>query len=79
MSVSVFDQNKGNETCCSTGIILQGQAVSATSPSEASGTMTEELKNLEGFRVGEIQIQIFVSGKDDSGRVVGLQTLSVET
>jgi hypothetical protein len=41
--------------------------------------MTEELKNLEGFRVGEIQIQIFVLGKNDSGRVVGLQTLSVET
>src|SRR5262245_60511635 len=42
-------------------------------------TMTEELLNLEGFRVGEIQIKIFVLGKDDSGRVVGLQTLSVET
>jgi len=41
--------------------------------------MTGELLNLEGFRVGEIQIKIFVLGKDDSGRVVGLQTLSVET
>jgi Nuclease A inhibitor-like protein len=41
--------------------------------------MTEELKNLGGFRVGEIQIKIFVLGKDDSGKVVGLQTLSVET
>jgi hypothetical protein len=41
--------------------------------------MTEELRNLEGFRVGEIQIKIFVLGKDDSGSVVGLQTLSVET
>jgi hypothetical protein len=40
--------------------------------------MTEELKNLEGFRVGEIQIKIFVLGSDD-GRVVGLQTLSIET
>jgi hypothetical protein len=39
----------------------------------------EELKNLEGFRVGEIQIQIFVLGKDDSGKVAGLRTLSVET
>jgi hypothetical protein len=39
----------------------------------------EELKNLEGFRVGEIQIKIFVLGKDDSGNVCGLQTLSVET
>ena len=40
--------------------------------------MMEELKNLEGFRVGEIQIKIFVLGKGDSG-VCGLQTLSVET
>src|SRR5215510_13892791 len=39
--------------------------------------MTGELRNLEGCRVGEIQIQIFVLGTDDSGRVVGLQTLSV--
>jgi hypothetical protein len=41
--------------------------------------MTGELLNLAGFRVGEIQIQIFVLGKDDSGNVCGLQTLSVET
>jgi Nuclease A inhibitor-like protein len=41
--------------------------------------MTEELNNLQGFRVGEIEIQIFVLGKDDSGKMVGLRTLSVET
>jgi hypothetical protein len=41
--------------------------------------MMEELKNLEGFRVGEIQIKIFVLGKGDTGNVRGLQTLSVET
>jgi len=41
--------------------------------------MTGDLRNLEGFRVGEIQISIFVLGKDDSGKVVGLRTLSVET
>jgi Nuclease A inhibitor-like protein len=41
--------------------------------------MTGELQNLEGFRVGEIEIQIFVLGKDDSGTVAGLRTLSVET
>ena len=41
--------------------------------------MTEELHDTEGFRVGEIEIQIFVLGKDDSGKVVGLRTLSVET
>jgi hypothetical protein len=41
--------------------------------------MTVELRNLEGFRVGEIQIQIFVLGTDDSGKVEGLRTFSVET
>jgi hypothetical protein len=41
--------------------------------------MTGELRNLEGFRVGEIQINIFVLGSDGSGKVVGLRTLSVET
>ena len=41
--------------------------------------MMEELQKLEGFRVGEIQINIFVLGTDDTGKVVGLQTLSVET
>jgi Nuclease A inhibitor-like protein len=41
--------------------------------------MTGKPQNLEGFRVGEIQIKIFVLGKDDSGKVAGLQTLSVET
>jgi Nuclease A inhibitor-like protein len=43
------------------------------------GFITGELQNLEGFRVGEIEIQIFVLGQDDSDKVVGLQTLSVET
>lgn len=41
--------------------------------------MTGELRNLEGFRVGEIQINIFVLGTDGSGKVAGLRTLSVET
>jgi hypothetical protein len=41
--------------------------------------MTGELRNLESFRVGEIQINIFVLGTDGSGKVVGLRTLSVET
>ena len=39
-----------------------------------------EWESLRGFRVGDIQIKIFVSGKDASSeRVIGLQTLSVET
>jgi hypothetical protein len=41
--------------------------------------LTEELSDLDGFRVGHIQIKIFVLGKDDLGKVAGLQTLSVET
>jgi hypothetical protein len=41
--------------------------------------MAEELRNLAGFRVGEIEIAIFVLGQDDSGKVCGLKTLSVET
>jgi Cdc6-like AAA superfamily ATPase len=41
--------------------------------------MNGELRNLEGFRVGEIQINIFVLGTDGSGKAVGLRTLSVET
>ena len=41
--------------------------------------MTEELHDIEGFRVGEIEIQIFVLGQYGSGKVVGLRTLSVET
>src|SRR5215813_6914448 len=41
--------------------------------------MTGELRNLEGFRVGQIQIKIFVLGTDGSGKVVGLRTFSVET
>src|ERR1700741_2581087 len=32
---------------------------------EFSKYMTEELSDLEGFRVGHIQIKIFVLGKDD--------------
>jgi hypothetical protein len=37
------------------------------------------LKDIRGYRVGEIEIDIYVLGKDSSGDVVGLQTLSVET
>jgi nuclease A inhibitor-like protein len=41
--------------------------------------MIRELQNVVGFRVGEIEIHIFVLGQDDSGKVVGFRTLSVET
>jgi len=42
-------------------------------------TMTGELRHLEGFRVGEIQINIFVLEQGDSREVDGLRTFSVET
>jgi Nuclease A inhibitor-like protein len=38
----------------------------------------EELENVRCYRVGEIRIDIYVLGRDDS-KVCGLQTLSVET
>src|SRR5262245_37024057 len=41
--------------------------------------MKEELRNIRGFRVGEIEIDVFVLGGDALGKVCGLQTLSVET
>jgi hypothetical protein len=59
--------------------LRQGNEDSEDQVAALQKAMTGELRNLEGFRVGEIQIKIFVLGKDDSGRAVGLQTLSVET
>jgi len=41
--------------------------------------LTEELEDLKGYRVGEIEVEIYMLGKDHSGKVCGLQTLSVET
>src|SRR5688572_27903276 len=40
---------------------------------------SQELRNLEGFRIGESQIQIHVRGTDDSGNAAGVRTLPVET
>ena len=37
-----------------------------------------ELENVRLYRVGEIEIEIYLLGKDSSGKVCGLQTLSVE-
>jgi Nuclease A inhibitor-like protein len=39
----------------------------------------DDLENVRLYRVGEIEIEIYLLGKDDSGKVCGLQTLSVET
>lgn len=59
--------------------LRQGNEDSENQVAALQKAMTEELRNLAGFRVGEIQIQIFVLGQDDSGKVCGLKTLSVET
>jgi len=39
----------------------------------------EHLEDIRLYRVGEIEIDIYLLGKDGSGKVCGLQTLSVET
>lgn len=39
----------------------------------------DNLENIRLHRVGEIEVEIYLLGKDDSGNVCGLQTLSVET
>jgi hypothetical protein len=39
----------------------------------------DNLKDVRLYRVSEIEIEIYLLGKDGSGRVCGLQTLSVET
>ncbi|HWQ36031.1 MAG TPA: nuclease A inhibitor family protein [Blastocatellia bacterium] len=37
------------------------------------------LKDLKCYRVGEIEIEIYLLGRDAAGKICGLQTLSVET
>jgi hypothetical protein len=39
----------------------------------------DNLENLRLYRAGEIEIEVYMLGKDGSGKVCGLQTLSVET
>jgi len=38
-----------------------------------------KLENVRCYRVGEIEVEIYLPGKDGSGKVCGMQTLSVET
>jgi hypothetical protein len=39
----------------------------------------DNLENIRLYRVGKIEIEIYLLGMDDSGNVFGKQTLSVET
>jgi len=59
--------------------LRQGNEDSEDQVTALQKVMTDELRNLAGFRVGEIEIAIFVLGQDDSGKVCGLKTLSIET
>ncbi|HEU0174968.1 MAG TPA: nuclease A inhibitor family protein [Blastocatellia bacterium] len=60
------------------GDLRPGNEDRADQVADLQRTLKEGLKNLAGFRVGKIQIKIFVLGTDND-KVVGLQTLSVET
>jgi Nuclease A inhibitor-like protein len=42
-------------------------------------TILTALENVRLYRVGEIENEIYLLGKDGSGKACGLQTLSVET
>jgi len=39
----------------------------------------DNLENVRLYRAGEIEIEIYLLGKDEAGNVSGLQTLSDET
>jgi hypothetical protein len=41
--------------------------------------MMTQMEDVRCYRVGEIEIEIYLLGKNDSDKVCGLQTLSVET
>jgi hypothetical protein len=41
--------------------------------------ITDELENLKCYRVGRIEIRIYLLGQNRSKQVIGLKTLSVET
>src|SRR5215468_3309553 len=45
----------------------------------AGNEENEDLVNVKLYRVGEIEIDIYLLGKGELGKVCGLQTLSVET
>lgn len=47
--------------------------------SELKTMMETQLVNLQGFRVGEIEIAIYVLGENQAGQIEGIKTLSIET
>src|SRR5687767_4850784 len=49
--------------------LRQGNEDSEQQVSALEKAMTEELRNHAGFRVGEIEIEIYMLGQDDSGKV----------
>jgi hypothetical protein len=41
--------------------------------------LSENLNNLQVFRVGEVEIDIYILGQTPEGQILGLQTQAVET
>jgi hypothetical protein len=41
--------------------------------------LTKSLSELRGYRMGEVDVEIYLLGLDAEGRLCGIQTMSVET
>ena len=41
--------------------------------------LTENLKDLKVFKVGEVEVEIFIVGLDEQGKLIGVKTKAVET
>lgn len=46
---------------------------------EVMAILTQSLNNLQGYRVGEVNIDLYVVGQTESGDWIGLATQAVET
>lgn len=55
------------------------QAARAKKFEELRTTLFEYLDFVQGFRVGEIEIDVYVFGKNEAGEIEGIKTLLVET
>jgi hypothetical protein len=42
-------------------------------------TLFEHLENVQGFRVGEIEIDVYLFGNNSDGEIEGIKTMLVET
>lgn len=46
---------------------------------ELKTSLEKRLTAMQGFRVGEIEIELYIIGQTDEGKIEGIKTLSVET